>query len=221
MSRDLARSELLRIMPERMRARPLDARGYPVPWFVAYIDGKPDFRVIGVGKFQEAVGERLCWLCGNPLGRYFVFVLGPMCMITRTSSEPPAHQECAKFAVRACPFLVHPNAQRRDANLPANGVAAPGVMLPHNPTCSALWTTDHYATFRVSNGVLLKVGEPRAVSVWHRGRLATRDEALDAIHIGLPALRNMALNTGSDATNELEGMLCHALKYLPPPVEHA
>jgi len=30
---------------------PIDPdRGYPVPWFVAWVNGKPDFRVIGVGK---------------------------------------------------------------------------------------------------------------------------------------------------------------------------
>jgi hypothetical protein len=31
-------------LPLRMRGLPLDERGYPVPWFVAWIDGKPEFR---------------------------------------------------------------------------------------------------------------------------------------------------------------------------------
>jgi hypothetical protein len=27
-------------MPERIKALPLDDRGYPIPFFVAYVDGK-------------------------------------------------------------------------------------------------------------------------------------------------------------------------------------
>jgi hypothetical protein len=31
-------------MPESVGRLPVDHRGYPVPWFVAWIDGKPEFR---------------------------------------------------------------------------------------------------------------------------------------------------------------------------------
>lgn len=42
-------------LPRRMAELPTDHIGRPVPWFVAWIDGKPDFRVIGPGKLQSAL----------------------------------------------------------------------------------------------------------------------------------------------------------------------
>lgn len=33
----------------------------PVPWFVAWIDGKPEFRVADGAKFKLAVEQALCW----------------------------------------------------------------------------------------------------------------------------------------------------------------
>ena len=38
-------------MPSRIAALPVDERGYPVPWFVAWIDGKPEFRCADPAKF--------------------------------------------------------------------------------------------------------------------------------------------------------------------------
>src|SRR6266478_9619881 len=81
-------------LPRRMRSLPLDERGYPVPWFVAWVDGKPEFRASSREKFRDAVKKRLCWVCGEQLGVYMVFVAGCMCGINRTTSEPPCHLVC-------------------------------------------------------------------------------------------------------------------------------
>lgn len=77
----------LESLPVRMRTLPIDERGYPVPWFVAWVDGKPEFRAMDPNKFRRAIKEKLCWVCGNQLGVYMVFVAGCMCGINRTSTE--------------------------------------------------------------------------------------------------------------------------------------
>jgi hypothetical protein len=66
-----------------------------VPWFVAWFDGKPEFRAMDGLKWIRAVREHLCWVCGGRLGVWQTFVLGPMCGINRTTVEPPCHLECA------------------------------------------------------------------------------------------------------------------------------
>ena len=104
-------------MPERMRDLPVDSRGYPVPWFVAWQDGKPEFRAMDGDKFRRAVKEKLCWVCGARLGVHMTFVAGPMCGINRTASEPPCHADCAVWSATNCPFLANPRAVRREADL--------------------------------------------------------------------------------------------------------
>src|SRR5258708_39459955 len=95
-------------IPQRMARLPISPTGFPVPWFVAWVDGVPDFRVIGPDKIVQAVKRNLCWLCGQPKGIHHAFVIGPMCAINRTISEPSSHLECAQFAAVACPFLANP-----------------------------------------------------------------------------------------------------------------
>ncbi len=119
-------------LPLRITTLPVDERGFPVPRFVAWIDGKPDFRVVDPRQRARAVRLNRCWICGEAFGAHKAFVVGPMCVVNRVSSEPPSHRECAVFAAQACPFLTLPRARRRDANLPATG-EPPGVMLTRNP----------------------------------------------------------------------------------------
>src|SRR5262245_39698608 len=83
--------------PPRIKRLPLDARGYPVPWFVAYVDGVPDFRIVDTPKIGVAWNKQRCWICGGQLGRYLAFAIGPMCAVNRVSSEPPSHLECAMY----------------------------------------------------------------------------------------------------------------------------
>ena len=54
--------------PRRMRRLPVSPRGFPVPWFVAWLGGVPDFRCIGLGKLVKTIHQHCCWLCDEPLG---------------------------------------------------------------------------------------------------------------------------------------------------------
>lgn len=175
-------------LPATMRRLPVDHRGYPVPWFVAWIDGKPDFRVVDSAKFRPAIKQRLCWLCGSPLGAHFAFVIGPMCGITRTISEPPSHVDCAMFSAQACPFLALPKAKRRESNMPDGVKDAPGVGLKRNPGAVAVWVTDSYRPFKAPNGQLFEIGKPKKVHWYAEGRSASRSEVLASVESGIPLL---------------------------------
>lgn len=182
-------------IPLRMRARPVDARGYPVPWFVAQPeDGKPwDFRVVRPGGMSEAIMRDSCWLCGQPMGRYKVFVLGPMSAMQRLTSEPPCHLDCAEFAVRACPFILNPDMARSPRALPGDAIA---IQVENaNPGIYCLWKTFHYIPRRTRSytasmdGIALEVGDPEGSVEWMRaGERATRLEVELSIERSLPRL---------------------------------
>jgi hypothetical protein len=91
-------------MPPRIAALPVDAIGRPAPWFVAWIDGKPEFRVVGPGKLQQALRGSLCWVCGRGFagGEDRAWLIGPMCIVNLVSSEPPSHLDCATRSGRNC-----------------------------------------------------------------------------------------------------------------------
>lgn len=196
-----------RDLPERMRGLALDHRGFPVPWFVAWVDSAgrlldegmpgavPDFRLIDTRKLNRAVVDRRCWLCGQPLGRFLAFVIGPMCAVSRVNSEPPSHRDCAEFAVWACPFLSRPKMRRNEAGLPPERNPAPGVHLEHNPGAMALWVATSYRPFKASQGnegTLFELGDPIELQWFVEGRRATTGEIREALAKGLPQLRAAA-----------------------------
>lgn len=188
--------------PERMLGLPLDERGFPVPWFVAFVDGKPDFRVIRESGIAIAHNRRLCWLCGGRMGSYKTFVVGPMCGINRVSAEPPAHRECAEYAVRACPFLTRPMAVRDVRGLDEFKEPA-GVMIKRNPGVTLLWVTREYRPFRVDNGSLFRLGEPCECLFYAKGRKATREEVETSVASGIHLLEEPAQAQGALAVREL------------------
>ncbi len=166
-------------IPPRVAKLPTDARGYPVPWFVAWIDGAPDFRVVEQGRIGEAILDQRCWICGEKLGRYLAFVIGPMCAVNRISSEPPSHRECAEFAARACPFLTMPKMKRNEKGLPEDYQAPAGVFIKRNPGVAALWISESYHLIKAPGGVLFEVGKPVEVLWFAEGRKATRAEIME------------------------------------------
>ena len=187
-----------------------------MPWFVAFIDGEPDFRVIRRNGFVDAVNRRKCWLCGQPMGSFAAFVVGPMCAVNRVSAEPPSHRECAEFAVRACPFLVRPQAARRKAKLPVETEEGAGTMIERNPGVTLLWISRRWKPFRDGDkGYLIDVGEPTETLWFREGRRATRAEILDSIESGLPLLRDMARQEGYPAEVELRRHVDRAMLLLP------
>jgi hypothetical protein len=120
-------------LPLRMRGLAVDDRGYPVPWFVAWVDGQPEFRAVDARKWLQAVRQKLCWVCGQQLGAYLAFILGPMCAINRTISEPPSHRQCAEWSIKNCPFLSRPHMRRRENDMPEDAQESAGFGTKRNP----------------------------------------------------------------------------------------
>lgn len=203
-------------MPGRMAHRPISPKGFPVPWFVAQINGEWDFRVIGPGRIADAHNHRKCWLCGGQMGRWKVFTIGPMCAVNRVSAEPPAHLSCAEYAAKACPFLTQPRMRRNDQGINETGaVKAAGVMISRNPGVTLLWVTKSYRLMSVEGGVLFKVG-PAAQTYWYaEGRTATRAEVDASIASGLPLLEAEAVKDGPDGTAALQKAIRESEALLP------
>lgn len=207
-------------MPGRIERLPRDHVGRPVPWFVAWIDGKPDFRVVKPGAAGQALARRVCWICGIVFLRQEdrAFVVGPMCGINRVSAEPPAHRDCAVYSALACPFLATPNMVRRDRHMPDGTAPPPGVMIRRNPGVALVWVTRYRAWRERDDGAggrLFDIGEPREALWFARGRPATRAEVLASITSGLPLLRDMAERDGPAAVAQLDATYERALEVVP------
>jgi hypothetical protein len=207
-----------------MRHLPLNDKGYPVPWFVEWVDDRPDFRIMDHEKWARAIRHKVCWLCGDVLGSYKTFVAGPMCGVNRTSAEPPSHFECATYAAKACPFLTLPKAMRRDAGLPehlrmkASTVEEHiigGVGITRNPGVAMLWTCRDYKLVRTPNGYIIRMGEPNHVEWYAEGRPATRAEVEESVRTGLPFLQKMADDEGNGAPAELSTLIERFQVHLP------
>lgn len=205
------------VVPERMKCLPVDERGYVVPWFVAWENGKPEFRAMDQSKWVRAVEEKLCWVCGGKLGVHICFVAGPMCGVNRTASEPPSHLECARWSAQNCPFLSNPRMVRREDERINNAVIrekAAGFAITRNPGVAMLWITRQYEVFRAPNGYLIQMGEPESVEWYACGRLATRDEVVESIETGLPNLEAIA-RTESGGIESLNRARQRFDRYLP------
>jgi hypothetical protein len=206
--------EDIKPIPDSMRSRPVDHRGFPVPWFVTRRDpeGHWDFVNIESSQYVKAIQENFCWVSGQPLGRFKAFVVGPMCVVNRVAGDPPVKRDIALWSVRVCPFLSRPLAKRSD--IPEElKEAQRGIMIERNPGVCAVYITKDYKFDRRTG--ILKMGEPENVTWWARGRIATREEVMEGMDSGLPILRKLAKEDGIEAEKLLDKQYQVALEYLP------
>lgn len=208
------RKDLPQPIPQRILSLPIQ-NGFPVPWFVAKAGSDYDFRCVDASKFKPAIKQRRCWICGQKLGSYLAFSIGPMCAINRTISEPPSHTECAEWSIKACPFLAQRQGSRRETNLPEDIKEPGGVAIARQPGAICLWITHSYNIVELPNGLIFKIGDPVEVRWFREGRAATREEVLHSIDTGYPILLEMATKEGSRAIAALETMRSEAVKLLP------
>lgn len=204
-------------MPKRIAELPRDPeRHYPIPFFVSIVEGKADFRVADAQKALICLKEKRCWICGQPLGRYLAFVIGPMCAINRVSAEPPMHRDCAEYSVRVCPFLLNPNQKRNPKQFPDGWQEPGGVMIERNPGVMLLWVTTNFQVVPDFTGKwILRVGDAIHCHWYAEGREASRAEVLDSLEKGLPILRELATKDGPSAQSALEKQIITAVRLLP------
>jgi hypothetical protein len=154
MSGDL-RQRLAVPIPKRLRTRPLDTRGYPVPWIVFVDDtGTPQFTVNDIRRLRQTRSKNLCGLCGNRMEKTMWFIGGPKCFTHEHGAfvDPPNHYECAEYALRVCPFLAAPSYVKRVdlEKLRQMGLTSRDIMVVHyanpgnRPDCFGLGATRAY-----------------------------------------------------------------------------
>jgi len=221
-------------MPESVKKLKVDARGYPIPFFVDYLpDGTPEFRAADPKKLIACVKKSLCWVCGEPLNRSrlgfkatIAFTIGPMCAVNRISSEPPQHPECAEWSARNCPFLARPHMRRREDELiNAKQFEDEDVQRGHailrNPGVALVWYCAGFAIQPTKGGPLFQVGPlTRKPTWWAEGRQATREEVLRSIDSGFPHLFAACQHEATEqlrtaAERQLNLQLVEALKLVP------
>lgn len=208
-------------LPARMKSLPV-VRGYPVPWFVQWIEGEPEFRIMDGQKLVRAVRDRLCWVCGQSLGAHLAFTIGPMCAVNRISAEPPSHRECSIFSARGCPFLTRPAMRRREHDYPDDAQKPGGIMLDRNPGVALVWITKRYTVIpQRKQSPLFRIGDPLDVLAFAHGAPATKDEIRASVLSGLPALFEAADPQGPAAVEELNTEVLAACTLLKiPPFPH-
>ncbi|MGA0601436.1 hypothetical protein ACO2Q3_12100 [Caulobacter sp. KR2-114] len=191
-------------MPARVARLPVDHRGFPVPWFVAWRDGAPQFPVIDAGKLALAWTAERCWVCGEALGAWRGWIVGPLSALEGATPEPPSHCDCAGFAVTACPHLAS-----ADARFAENADAAPGHVAQANVSrlrtdATGIWVTrGRGATaMRAGGGVLFRLEPPQRLEWWARRRPATGQDVRAALDAALPVLRRTAEAEGRAAALE-------------------
>jgi hypothetical protein len=202
-------------VPPHMRQLPIDPRGFPVPWFTPWDEQKQCWRFDAADfrRWDIAVNKRRCWICGGQLFRNLAFLVGPMCVINRTTSEPASHCECAEFAAKACPFLSRPR-MRRASN--EDVLDPPGILFERNPGVCVVWVA---RTFRPwsppGGGKLIEIGDPIRADCYAEGRRATPDEVIQSIVTGLPKL--FELCSSRDDLEEMERRIKRAWAELKLP----
>lgn len=202
--------------PTIMQLRPIDHRGFPVPWFVTRRteEGRWDFVNIERERMVEAIKFEKCWVSGQKLGRYKAFCVGPMCVINRTAGDPPTTKEIALWSVKVCPFMSRPMARRADHSEDTvdEDRVFDGVGIMRNPGVTAVWISKNS---EYQNGRGFYIGDPVEVSWWREGRPATREEVDASINSGIHHLQGMASAEGPAAEAELQRYIDRAQPLLP------
>lgn len=102
-------------IPKELSHLKIDSRGYPIPYFVTWINGKPEFRFLDHHRLEMIIDRKVCHICGKKLpDNLFYFIAGPLGLKNRISTDAGMHLVCAEFSLRACPHLFLQKAERRD-----------------------------------------------------------------------------------------------------------
>lgn len=97
-------------IPSFLSHLPIDDKGYPIPYFVAIEDSKPNYKILDEKKQKICIEHNKCTICGNQLlKKTFFFISGPMGVANRITTEPPMHRECAEYSLATCPHMHFAN----------------------------------------------------------------------------------------------------------------
>jgi hypothetical protein len=179
-------------IPFNLLTNDRDRRGLPIP-FIVYRDmnGVPHFTVDNVSALNLVLAKRLCGLCGKPLKMGQMWLIGgPLSAFHEDGLyiEPPAHEECARYAVQVCPFIAASNYSRR---IEAKTLKADSLhetaqihdnqMAPPRPLFFALTRTSGIKLIDPQDGSGQHHIQPRRpwkeIEFWQNGERITQDNA--------------------------------------------
>ena len=129
--------------PEQVRHLPVCTRtGLPIPYATARNpDGSGRWDANDVGRKLQCGRDRLCGLCGRPLGWWAVFLTQDHGQLGRRTlfTDAPLHEDCAVLALAECPFIANRRLPRRaDAD-----VRCPAAADPARPKTGWLMVATH------------------------------------------------------------------------------
>lgn len=162
-------------IPPLMRDLPRDHRGLPITYTsIVLPDGRYDFTRADMARWFECAKGRLCSLCGKRLPKRIWFVGGPLCMTNRLFFDLAMHEECARYALVACPYLATPNYQRAkkraipDSAVPINAVLNSADA--EKPAGFGLACTDGYVYVKFQGDDLVRAKRwVRPIEWWRDG----------------------------------------------------
>ena len=121
-------------IPRRMSKLPRDPRGYPIPVNV-FRDrsGNPHFTINDELMRRRLLKYDRCPICGAKLLRFRWFVGGPLSAFHEHGMyiDLGMHDECAHYALQACPYLAAPHYGRRIDDKTLKPGEGPPIMIDH------------------------------------------------------------------------------------------
>ena len=149
-------------VPAAIAALPRDpATGYPAFFTVQQPDGSVNFKGMNMERWLIAGRDRLCGICGQPLGYWICFAGGPKSASTRIFTDPPMHQECLDYAWLVCPYLIHNGYVRPEPQ--------PGTFIPDpygdrgRPAKLGVYLTREYTRLAVDGAYYFKASAPKSI----------------------------------------------------------
>lgn len=137
-------------IPKELSHLKVDKRGYPVPFFVSYIKGEPEFRFLNPDRLQMIFDTKVCNICGKKLPKdYCYFISGPLGLKNCVATDGGMHRVCAEFSLQACPHIFFQKAQYRENDERGKIAAAntPAYQVKEKPTELFLVKVDKWEQF--------------------------------------------------------------------------
>jgi hypothetical protein len=93
-------------IPEQMADLPI-YKGMPIPYTVLMEGDVPFFKATDAERAHQCKFGKQCGICGKPLGYWIAFIASPEEAEALLVQDLPYHEECARYAMAVCPWLVY------------------------------------------------------------------------------------------------------------------
>ena len=156
-------------MPASLARRP-QYNGLPIP-FMSPIDaaGRPMFSIDDELLKIKVIKDRLCGLCGEPMGQWVGFIGEQANKDARIFQQPGMHVECLLYASQVCPYIANPGYQVR-SKVPTN-TSQPTVLInpevkdDPRPERMLIYVTSEYKLVANGQGVAVEVAPCKKI-IW-------------------------------------------------------